>query len=62
MRTAILFVSLVLSVSPAYAQAFRAQVEPTVKSVRAKYPAQVMADQVGEMLNAIAWQHRPNIK
>lgn len=53
---------LVIFAQPCMAQSFRPQLEPTVKAVRAQYPAQVMADQVGEMLNAIAWQHRPNAK
>lgn len=53
---------VVLVASTASAQSFRAQVEPTVKSVRAQYPPQVLGDQIGDILNAIAWQHRPNIK
>lgn len=50
------------TVSPAGAQSFRPQVEPTVKAERAKYPALVTPEQVGEILNAIAWAHRPNIQ
>lgn len=44
------------------AQSFRPEVEKTVRAVRAQYPPQVLGDQIGEMLNAIAWQHRPNVK
>ncbi len=63
MRKIILCVLVALVYTwPASAQTFRGAVEPTVKSVRAKYPAQVMADQVGDMLNEIAWTHRPNLK
>lgn len=47
---------------PVDAQSFRAQVEPTVRRVRAQYPALINAEQVGEILNAIAWEHRPSIK
>lgn len=54
--------ALVLSGVDTFAQSFRGQVEPTVRAVRAQYPEHVLGDQVGEILNAIAWQHRPNIK
>lgn len=53
---------MVVSVTDAHSQPFRAQLEPTVRAVRGQYPALVTADQIGEILNAIAWQHRPNVK
>lgn len=61
-RPLIVIVGLSLCAIPAAAQSFRPQVEPTVKAVRAQYPPLLNAEQVGDMLNAIAWQHRPNIK
>lgn len=50
------------TVAPAAAQAPRAQLEPTVKAIRAQYPVAVIGSQIGEILNAVAWQHRPNVK
>lgn len=52
----------VLSGAVLEAQSFRPDVEKTVIAVRGKYPPQVLADQIGDILNEIAWQHRPNIK
>jgi hypothetical protein len=54
--------SLLVTVTPAAAQAPRGQIEPTVKAIRAQYPAAVIGSQIGEILNAVAWQHRPNVK
>lgn len=54
--------SFLVTVAPAAAQAPRAQLEPTVRSVRAQYPAAVIGSQIGEILNAVAWHHRPNVK
>lgn len=45
-----------------HGQAFRGEVEPTVKQVRAQYPELITPEQVGEILNAIAWAHQPNVK
>ena len=65
-KISVIFSLLALLATPAAAQstepAIRAVLEPTVEAVRAQYPALVMPDQVGEILNKIAWQHRPNAK
>lgn len=64
-KQALMVIALAALAAPAAAQnetAIRKVLEPTVEAVRAQYPAMVMPDQVGEILNKIAWQHRPNAK
>lgn len=48
--------------APAYAQAPRGALEPIIRAVRAQHGPLVMPDEIGTMLNAIAWQARPNVK